>query len=196
MAGAPTEIVPARQLSSEGLGLVAKLFREALPDYYELLPVPEAERLAVIVRQIETPGSELAESFAALGAKIVIGAYCALDVERLTPAQLLASAEVFRHLAPERRPSVKQALRAFREQFEPPPAASVYLARIAVAESARGQGIASSLLGHLAERAGPRPLSLHVRRDNLSAISLYRRHGFAEIGSSSRAYALMQTGKA
>lgn len=62
---------------------------------------------------------------------------------------------------------------------------SMFLNAIAVSGSHRGNGVGTHLIG-LTEaaslQAGLSRLSLHVWVDNIAAVKLYKRHGFAEVG--------------
>ncbi len=56
---------------------------------------------------------------------------------------------------------------------------------IAVVPEARGRGLGEALLSHMIDRAtgqGCYLMMLEVRRSNEAAISLYKKHGFEEIG--------------
>ena len=60
-----------------------------------------------------------------------------------------------------------------------------YISNVAVAPSARRQGIASALLSELLRRAGERELAfitLEVRASNAPAIALYEGFGFVPVG--------------
>jgi ribosomal protein S18 acetylase RimI-like enzyme len=185
-------IAPIAQLERPAVRDVAALFKSALADYYEHWPLSDSERLDTIVAQLSTPGAELSDAWAAIDQGGVLGAYSALEAERLGRAQVLASAELFRRLTSEARASVRNALRSYREKFAPPPAGSVYLARIAVNPGARRRGVGSRLLDDLVQRAASRPLSLHVHQQNAAARGLYRRHGFVEVETAASEYVLMR----
>ncbi|WP_413991621.1 GNAT family N-acetyltransferase [Labrys okinawensis] len=63
---------------------------------------------------------------------------------------------------------------------------------VAVSPSARGAGLATSLLQHHLGRlaaAGARKVFLEVAEDNVAAIRLYQRHGFDEIARRNAYYA-------
>jgi ribosomal protein S18 acetylase RimI-like enzyme len=62
---------------------------------------------------------------------------------------------------------------------------SMFLNAIAVADGYRGKGIGTQLIDRAeacTRRAGLSRLSLHVWVDNVSAIKLYKRRGFVEVG--------------
>ena len=62
---------------------------------------------------------------------------------------------------------------------------------IAVRTAYRGRGVGDALLGELVRRAGARgaeALLLEVRADNVSAQTLYARHGFEQIAVRRRYY--------
>ncbi len=62
---------------------------------------------------------------------------------------------------------------------------------IAVRPAYRGRGVGDALLGELVRRAGARgaeALLLEVRADNVSAQTLYARHGFEQIAVRRRYY--------
>jgi len=70
---------------------------------------------------------------------------------------------------------------------------SMFLNAIAVAGNHRGNGIGTSLIDRIETRtleSGFSRLSLHVWVDNLAAIKLYKRHGFAEVGIAELAASL------
>lgn len=60
-----------------------------------------------------------------------------------------------------------------------------YISNVAVSPSRRREGIADMLLTELRARAGEKGLSfltLEVRLGNLAAQSLYKKHGYTEVG--------------
>lgn len=67
-----------------------------------------------------------------------------------------------------------------------------YISNVAVAESARGRGIAKALIAGIIERARANDLSfitLEVRESNAPARSLYSGCGFADVGIRKNYYA-------
>ena len=67
-----------------------------------------------------------------------------------------------------------------------------YISNVAVSPQYRKQGIADALLIELLHRAEERELAfltLEVRESNLPAISLYSKHGFANVGVRKNYYA-------
>ncbi|NLF34694.1 MAG: ribosomal protein S18-alanine N-acetyltransferase [Clostridiales bacterium] len=65
-----------------------------------------------------------------------------------------------------------------------------YLHNVAVAASARRQGVADALIGALCRhgRAGLAFLTLEVRASNAAAVALYEKHGFAVVGRRKNYY--------
>lgn len=60
-----------------------------------------------------------------------------------------------------------------------------YISNVAVSPDRRREGIADMLLTELYERAKPKKLSfltLEVRESNIPAQSLYKKHGYTEVG--------------
>jgi ribosomal-protein-alanine N-acetyltransferase len=81
------------------------------------------------------------------------------------------------------------ALAGYAGLLVPGPEADVQT--IAVAPSAQGRGVGTTLLRALtarAARSGARSLLLEVRADNTAAIALYEREGFERISVRSRYY--------
>jgi ribosomal-protein-alanine N-acetyltransferase len=65
-----------------------------------------------------------------------------------------------------------------------------HLMNVAVDPTARRSGLASLLLDEMLERTGSdEPITLEVRRSNMSAIALYERFGFKAAGTRRRYYA-------
>lgn len=67
-----------------------------------------------------------------------------------------------------------------------------YISNVAVSPEYRKQGVADALLTELLSRAEKRELSfltLEVRESNIPAISLYSKHGFANVGMRKNYYA-------
>lgn len=68
---------------------------------------------------------------------------------------------------------------------------SMFLNAIAVSRNHRGNGVGTRLLALIeaaSMEAGLSRLSLHVWIDNVAAIRLYKRHGFAEVGIAELAF--------
>ena len=68
-----------------------------------------------------------------------------------------------------------------------------YISNVAVAKSRRRQGIADALIDELTRRAEKLSLAfmtLEVRESNVPAITLYRKHGFSDVGKRKNYYDL------
>ncbi len=68
-----------------------------------------------------------------------------------------------------------------------------YISNVAVSPDRRREGIGDMLLTQLRARAGEKKLSfltLEVRESNFAAQSLYKKHGYTEVGRSKGHYSL------
>ena len=68
-----------------------------------------------------------------------------------------------------------------------------YISNVAVAKSRRRQGIADALIDELTRRAEKLSLAfmtLEVRESNVPAITLYKKHGFSDVGKRKNYYDL------
>ncbi|MDA1132611.1 MAG: GNAT family N-acetyltransferase [Proteobacteria bacterium] len=156
----------------------ARLTYESFPEFYDLLPVDDDERLAIIARQFDLPASELGATVAAELAGNVVAIFAALPAQRLATAQLVGVAVMRRALPPAAQPEFRAALDAWGGQVPLVPKDTVYLARLAVDAAHRGTGVADAVLAELFARHRSAAVSVHARRDNARALAFYRRHGF------------------
>ncbi len=112
------------------------------------------------------------------------GMVACLSGAALKRARLAAGAALVRSRILE-EPAVSRRIQLAGTTLLKPEADDFYLSRIAVADAFRGRGVGSALLDYVlaeAVRTHSKRCVLEVAPEAASAIALYRRGGFAEIG--------------
>ncbi len=180
---------PVAELDAEARRAAAGLVYESFAEFYDLLPLAPAQRIAAITAQFELSASELGATVVACSEGEVVGIHSALAAERLQAAQLVGVARFAQSLSGDARRSFRSGLNGFAGQVPPVPEESFHLARFAVAAERRGSGIAAALLDNfLAAGRGFDRYSVHARRDNTRAIRFYEKHRFAPCSQDPTAY--------
>lgn len=171
-------IVTAASLD-EGRRLIAADFsRLALTDYYATLPADLA--CGLIADSFLVAEDEVGDAAVAVdGDDRPVGLVAGYPLAELTRRQQAALYHLMSNLPREEVGGFMAGARALAAEVPAITEDGYYLARIGIAASAQGSGLADQLLVHFLADAGSRPAVLHVRGDNARAIGFYRRHGFA-----------------
>ena len=156
----------------------ARLIYLSLPTFYDQFDMPMPTLLLRIRKQFGKKNSELEHGYTILADGRIVGVYTAYPAGEMTIRQTFGLLAFQQPLSPRQRKIVHEKLFIFWSGFSPIPKDSYYLARIAVDEKYRGQGIAHQLMNHFAEETKLPHLSLHVFADNLVAMAFYRRCGY------------------
>jgi ribosomal protein S18 acetylase RimI-like enzyme len=181
-------LVGAATMGPDARLAMAGLAHEALAPYYDLLSIPASALLAVLADEMRDPSTELGAARAILVDEQVAGLIVAYPAGEMHVRQQASLFHLLRSGAGESDVLLEAAA---AQAADVPPIASeaYYLARIAVAETQRGCGLAAKLLSSIDEGLPPSiPVALHVHRDNERAIRFYRRHGYARSDDADLAF--------
>ena len=184
----PLRFRPVANLGAPARRDCARLTYQSFAEFYDLLPVGDDERLAIIARQFDLASSELGATVAAEHAGDIVAIFAALPAERLARAQLVGAAAMRKSLPAAAQAEFRAALDAWAGQVPPVPKDTVYLARLAVVAAHRGAGIADQVLAAFFARHAGAAFSVHARRVNARALAFYRRHGFSPEPDDGAAY--------
>lgn len=161
---------------------VAQLIFDALPDFYEMIPLDHVGILDMIATETVT---EATECFAPLIARIdgmLAGVVCGFPLAELGARQQQSLLHIMRRLDRPEQKVFRTAARAAVSISPITPVEGLYVARIAVAPRFRGQGVGRAVLEAFRGRSRTATVSLHVDAGNNAAIAFYRRIGFEIIG--------------
>lgn len=158
---------------------VARLLCLANPEFYEAIGLDEDARLSLLAALVAVPGTDLEPVRVARIDGRVVGMWCGLfPTEQMLGRQLKLLSLLSKRLAPTVWSAFQQRGSSYSKALPPPPKGTVYLSRVAVADSHRGSGLGSRLVGDFIAVANGRAVSLHVRSANLPAVRAYERAGF------------------
>lgn len=162
---------------------LAELIFAALPDFYGMIPLDHDSTLDLLADEIRTEGTECSNPFVATCDAKLAGIICWFPVAELQARQQGSLLHIMRGLD-------RIARKQFRD-FAAPSLALVapvdtasgrYIARVAVPKTLRGTGLGSEMLQQFASLDPGQPITLHVDRENISAIGYYQRLGFTFSG--------------
>ncbi|MBF0195515.1 MAG: GNAT family N-acetyltransferase [Magnetococcales bacterium] len=159
---------------------VARLAYTIMPEWYDLFGVPVDILYTHIAGQLGEKNTEFENGFALLNAKGVAGFYTAYPGREMNDRKFFTLFSFVKSFLPEQRKTFKDKVLDLKAHLFPVHEDSYYLARIAVDNAWRGQGVADKLLSHFNNTIDQTLMSLHVQSDNKKAISLYSRHGYIE----------------
>jgi ribosomal protein S18 acetylase RimI-like enzyme len=163
-----------------GLMQLGLLIFQALPEFYEKVPLDREALVLLLTEQVDIPGTEVGEVYGFLERGSLLGIVSVIDAGELNDAQTEGTLAIVRGLTREQRASFQKALSGYGAGIEDiiDPQGK-YLPRVAVLEAARGKGVARGLIKHVLDLYGWGKLSLHVARTNAVVIRLYTSLGFA-----------------
>jgi ribosomal protein S18 acetylase RimI-like enzyme len=156
---------------------IARLLYLANPQFYGGLP--DEARIDVLAPLIGTRGTDLEPVRVIEIDGAIAGMWCGLfPAEQSAGRQLKLLALLASRLERTMWTALQQHCASYAGTLSAPPSGSLYLSRIAVAESARGRGVGRRLVDDFVAAANGAAVSLHVRADNKPAIQLYQDAGF------------------
>jgi ribosomal protein S18 acetylase RimI-like enzyme len=137
-------------------------------------------------------GTELERLFIGLVGSEVAGLYACVSTEALPTVMMEGSLRLLRGLDPEVRLDFLARLKEARPSLPALPENSLYLARVAVAESYQGRGVSKALMEDFFGRLDKETSwCLHVLTDNARALRFFRRFGFERFGEEEAGYLAM-----
>jgi ribosomal protein S18 acetylase RimI-like enzyme len=161
------------------------LIFQALPEFYEKIPLDRESLLLLLAEQVDIPGTEVNEVYGFFEGDSLLGILSVVDAAALKDVQTAETIAIVRELTREQRAVFQKALSGYGAVIEDiADLRGKYLPRVAVLEAARGKGVARALLKHLFHLYGGAKLSLHVARSNDVATRLYLSLGFAPQSNS------------
>jgi ribosomal protein S18 acetylase RimI-like enzyme len=170
-------LIDARACDDRCLAQAAALVYSSLPLYYDLFVSFGAPVQDILERSFRVRGTSVESAVLALAANDeVVGVVAGHDLSTLQRTSFADLQLLIGGVETSVRTPVREALRAYSQDVPPISGTGRYLARIAVAPSARGSGLGDLLLTHF-EQSGEH-FYLHVHRDNERAISFYRRRDY------------------
>lgn len=156
---------------------------DAVPAYYELVPLAR-DRLAEIVGDsIGQQGSEFEQAVIVSRDGKPVGLVTWLEADCLGSAQRSAAVGMMRHLDRQDSAAFLQAVGTYSKQVEPVDGSGLYLSRITIDGAARGLGLGRAAVEQVIDAAEGRDVWLHVASENERAIALYRALGFEFLSS-------------
>jgi len=184
-------LVDIATLSEAGRLTAAHLVMEALPPYYEVDGIEEAEMANAVAAILGDPGSEIGKGFAALCGDQVAGILNFIKAESLPGARLVGAQKLLKQLSGESVKVFREHLRNYNADFGDVPGGSLYLSRIAIGKGYRGTGLAGQMMERYLTLNNDSEekqtcFSLHVDRNNERAIAFYRKFGFTSEDSETR----------
>lgn len=157
---------------------LAELSLSAQPLFYRLIPLSHDAIIDSVARQIADPAFDMAGAFV-----LSDGGDAALvtdtDMAVLASAQMAALMAFLRLVPAGDMREFQRRMRAYSASIEPIDDAGRYVSRVAVAAGRQGHGLGRRAMSEYLSRVGTTKVHLHVHRDNIAAITLYRSLGFA-----------------
>jgi len=156
------------------------LIFQALPEFYENVPLDREVLLLLLTEQVDDPGTEVGEAYAFFEGDSLLGILTVVDTAELKNAQAAGTIPIVRELTRDQRAIFQKALSGYGrgvEDIADPQGRD--LPRLAVLEMARGKGVARAMMKHVLDLYGDAKVSLHVARANDVVTRLYTSLGFA-----------------
>ncbi|UVK50242.1 GNAT family N-acetyltransferase (plasmid) [Mesorhizobium sp. AR02] len=166
-------------LSEEGKAFLGDLVYQALPELYDKVPIDRPKLNLILADQIDSPSTELSETWTLWEEGAILGLLSVVDAGELDASQRMGMLDIVRHLDRDARTNFKRALEGHGSNVETLASGEgKYLPRMAVAEAARGKGVARRLMHHVLDRYPNTPIYLHVANTNAIVIKLHKSLGF------------------
>jgi ribosomal protein S18 acetylase RimI-like enzyme len=169
---------------------VAELIYLASPHFYDLIPLSRPELFLAIADQIAEPGTEFENTYVDREGGTLRAVVTVIDAALLEKAKSAGMTRFIRRIPADQRADLFRSLTAYSREVAPVGESGAYIPRIAVASSARGQGLAEAMVNSVRMQFPQQPVLLHVREDNSAAIGLYRKLGFRQLPSDGFAYSV------
>ncbi|WP_199201824.1 GNAT family N-acetyltransferase [Mesorhizobium sp. 131-2-5] len=174
-----TRIEIENDLTEDSRAFLGDLVYQALPELYDKVPIDRPKLNLILAAQIESPSTELSETWTVLEGEAVLGLLSVVDAGDLDLCQRTGMLDIVRHVDRDARMNFKRALEGHGSNVETLASAEgKYLPRMAVAEAARGKGVARRLMHHVIDRYPDAPICLHVANTNAIVIKLHTSLGF------------------
>jgi len=158
---------------------LGELIYQALPEFYEKVPLAKEKLLLLLADQVDVPETELSETYAFWEAGSLLGLLSVVDSADLKVAETSGVVSLLRELNGEGRNSFKKALAGYGQRVEGLAILEgKYLPRMAVAPAARGKGVARALMKHVLDLYPNDLFALHVAQTNAIVIHLHTSLGF------------------
>ena len=156
------------------------LIFQALPEFYEKVPLDREALLLLLTEQVDVARTEVGEVYGYLEGDSLLGILSIVDAAELKEAQVAGTISLFRRLSREQRKAFQRGLSGYGAGIEDvADPRGKYLPRLAVLESARGKGVARALMKHVLGLYAGEKFSLHVARTNDTVTRLHTSLGFA-----------------
>lgn len=170
----PTGLSRAQRLAATGLVV------RTLPHYYESVLCASGSGMEILADLFGFPGGTAGNTVVALDRDgTVAGTVAGNGSGAVQRAQMAYMQTLFRRLDDQQRAALREILADTARRTESISTPGWYLAGISVAPDCHGSGLADCLMEvFYAQAPDAQEYSLHVHRDNVRAISFYRRHGF------------------
>ncbi len=158
---------------------VGNLVFEALPEYYEKVPLQREVLLSLLSDQVDIPLTELAETYVFWDLKKILGLLSVINSKDLKLAQMSGTIILAREMSADQAITFKRALKDYGSSIEDLKAIEgKYLPRLAVAPDARGRGVARALMEHVLSLYPDEMFALHIAQTNDVVTKLHRSLGF------------------
>lgn len=157
---------------------LAEMSYSTAPDFYDLIPASHERLLELIADQLGMPGTETSDLHVLARNHEDVALVAALSSGKVDRAKQDSTLAIVRSLDRAGRTEYMASLSGYTATVEPFDVDSFYLTRIAVAACARRSGAGAEAMRRFVDLGAGRPLSLHVKADNIPAISLYKKFGF------------------
>jgi hypothetical protein len=170
------EQIATNDLTPEERRACGDMIFRALPQFYELLPLPRETVCDILAGQIGKSGTEMEEAYILRSGDAILATLTAVPADRFAAAKKNGLFSLLRHVPRSQTISLTKAMAAFESRVCPAPANGLYLARLGVS----GEGVLGSGTRLLRSVLAERPeqfFSLHVHHANPAAW-LYRKLGF------------------
>jgi len=172
------EFIQSVASEEDKLALGALVF-QALPEMYEQVPMEHDALYRLLAEQIAEPMTETSETWAIWEDGRPLGLLSIINAEDLKISQRNGTMEIFRRLNKEGRQKFTAALDGYGKNIEPLAVPEgKYYSRLAVAQYARGKGIARILMRHGLALYGNLLSSMHVADTNAVVTKLHKSLGF------------------
>ena len=158
---------------------LGELIYQALPEYYEKVPLDRDCLLLLLADQVDVPLTELNETYAFWQADSLLGLLTIIDSADLKLAQTFGTVSLVRELNREGSIAFKKAFAGYGQGVEELALLEgKYLPRMAVAAAARGKGVARALMKHVLDLYPNDRFALHVAQTNAIVNHLHTSLGF------------------
>ena len=155
------------------------LIFQALPEFYEKVPLDRETLLLLLTEQVDVTGTEVEEVYGFFEGSSLLGILSVVDAAALKDAQTAGTIAIVWELTRDQGVVFRKAMSGYGAGIEDvTDPQGKHLPRMAVLEAARGKGVARALMKHVLDLYGGKKLSLHVARTNEVVTRLHMSLGF------------------